>query len=242
MTPSALFAVLPYAALAAFGAAIAIRYLLAWKRMDAGSEPAPPGTREAFRGGPLWRAGVALLFLGHLLGVVLPRGVLAWNVSPARLYLLEGLAFASGVAALLGWTRLVWRHLGRTGSLAAELAETAFLSLLGLALASGLMTAVFHRWGSSWGVMTLTPYAWSLLRGRPLTDLASQLPYLVHLHVAAALAALVIAPWTRLGAFLVAALHRVFQAMGRPVATLGAAVEAWFRRRNPAAWIWPDED
>ena len=238
-----LFAVWPYVALALFALAVAIRYLLARRPMAVAAELGIRGSSEAFRGGVLWRAGVALLVLGHLAGMLLPKEILAWNVSPKRLYLLEGVAFSSGLAALVGWIGLIWRRLGRgEGSRAAETADVAFLSVLGVALASGLLTAVLHRWGSSWGVAILTPYTLSVLRGRPVADLARQLPYLAQLHVAAAFVALAVVPWTRLGAILVLALHRVLQAMGKPVAPAAVAVEAWLRKLDPRPWIWPDED
>jgi nitrate reductase gamma subunit len=186
---------------------------------------------------------LGLLLLGHLAGLFFPRWVLTWNTGPTRLYLLELVAFASGVAALLGWLGLLWRHLGRSSAQwAAEMADTAFLSLFGLALGSGLATAALHRWGSSWGVVTLTPYARSLLRGRPVTELASQLPFLARLHMAAAFAALALVPATRLGVLLVVALHRVLEVMGKPIAPCTRVLEAWLRKHDPRPWIWPDED
>jgi nitrate reductase gamma subunit len=230
MRSQALFAVFPYATLALFAAGILIRYLLIRPRSAAATDGEDDASREMARG-VVWRAGVALLFLGHLLGAILPKGVLAWNTSPGRLYAVEAAALAAGVAALLGWSGLLRRHLTRTaGSLSAEFADAALLSIVGVALASGLLTALLHRRGSSWGVITLTPYARSILRGRPLTELASQLPYVAQLHVAAAFAALVVLPWTRLGGILVVGLHRALRAAGRPIATAALATEAWLRR------------
>ena len=243
MRSAAFFAVWPYVALALFAAAVAGRYLLARRRMATPTEDQIAENRQVFQGGALWRAGVALLVLGHLIGLLLPKGILAWNASPTRLYELEGVAFASGLAALLGWIGLIWRRLrSGEGSRVHDLADMAFLSILGVALTSGLLTAVLHRWGSSWGAMILTPYALSVLRGRPVAELPSQLPYLAQLHVAAAFVALAVVPWTRLGAVLVMALHRAFRAMGKPVVVAAVALEAWLRKRDPRPWIWPDED
>jgi nitrate reductase gamma subunit len=242
MRSQALFAVFPYAGLALFAAGVVIRHLLDRPRSAAAPQGEDRASPEMARG-VVWRAGVALLFLGHLLGAILPRGVLAWNASPGRLYAAEAAALAAGVAALLGWSGLVRRHLTRTaGSLPAELADAALLSIVGVALASGLLTALLHRWGSSWGVITLTPYARSILRGRPLTELASQLPYVAQLHVAAAFTALIVLPWTQPGRLLVVGLHRALRAAGRPIAAAALAAETWLRRRDPRPWIWPDED
>jgi nitrate reductase gamma subunit len=242
MRSQALFSVLPYASLALFAAGLVIRYLL----IRPSSAPVTEGEGDASRGmarGAAWRPAFALIFLGHLLGAILPKAVLAWNTSPARLYGLEAIALATGLAALREWTGMLRRHLmPDAGTLSAELADAALLSIVGVALASGLFTALVHRWGSSWGVITLTPYARSILRGRPLPELASQLPYLAQLHVAAALAALIALPWTGPGRILVVGLHRALRAAGRPIATATLAAETWLRRRDPRPWIWPDED
>lgn len=242
MKTSVLFSVGPYLALALFAAAAALRTLLTRQRLAAAERELFEG-RRGWRGGALWRAGVGLLVLGHLAGFFFPKWILAWNASPTRLYLLELAALAAGVAALAGWLGLVWRHLGRgTRSLAAELADTAFLSLIGVGLVSGILAALLHRWGSSWGAMILTPYAASVLRGEPQPELATQLPFLVQLHVVAALAALAFAPLTRLGLLLSVALHRVLRAAGAPFVAGDLAVETWLQKHNPRPWIWPDED
>jgi nitrate reductase gamma subunit len=95
MRSDVLFAAAPYVALALFGAATALRYLIARRRMaDLARELSR--VRASWRGGVLWRAGAGLLLAGHVAGFVFPRGILAWNASPARLYLLELVAFAAG--------------------------------------------------------------------------------------------------------------------------------------------------
>src|SRR5256885_14259710 len=81
-------------------------------------------------GSMLWRLGLALLFFGHLAGLLFPRWILLWNARPARLYLLESIAFVSGAAAILGWAAWALRHIARpVKSVAADLADTVFLSL-----------------------------------------------------------------------------------------------------------------
>jgi nitrate reductase gamma subunit len=166
---------------------------------------------------------------------------------PSRLYLLEGFAFVLGVGTLVGWSRLMWRHLGRSGgSVASQLADVVFLSVSFVALLSGLLTAVFYRWGSSWSAATLTPYAWSLLRGNPVAALAAQLPFLVRLHVFSSLAAMAMIPVTRLAPLLMVPLHhglgfllRGVSVLARPV---GSTLELVIERNNPLPRIWPQED
>src|SRR5207249_6521301 len=139
---------------------------------------------ELFGGGRLWRFSLTLLVAGHFAGLLFPKVVLWWNQSPFRLYLLEGFAFALGLLALLGWIKLLWKHLAQsTGSFLSEVADTVFLALLLVGLLSGSLTALIYRWGSSWGVATLTPYILTVLRGKPLLGFAAEMPFQVQLHV-----------------------------------------------------------
>lgn len=242
MSPNALFAVWPYAAIGLFAGGTVLRCLLARSSLSADGRSSSSGGAASRSRAPWW-IGVGIVAVGHLAGLLLPGPVLAWNASPRRLYALEAVAFASGLAALLWWAGRTWRQLrGGEARWAAEVAEICFLSALGVALASGLAMAALYRWGSSWGAMILAPYALSILRGRPVAELAAQLPYLAQLHVVAAGAALAVAPWTRPGALFALALRRALRELGRPFAAASGATEAWLRRRNPAAWLWPDED
>ena len=72
--------------------------------------------------------------------------------------------------------------------------------------------------------------------------MAAQMPFLVQLHVFSSFAALAVLPFTRLSPFLVLALHRVLALGGRPVAATFDVIEAWLRKQNLAARIWPEED
>jgi nitrate reductase gamma subunit len=196
-----------------------------------------------FGGARVWRASVLFLVVAHLILLLLPQAVLAWNGNRGRLYFLEGIAFAAGAAALAGWTRILWRHLGRTNrSAITELADTILLALLLVGIFSGVLMAVFYRWSSSWGALILTPYIASLVRLNPVAGLAAQMPFLVRLHVFSAFTALAVLPLTRLAAFFVFALHGIFGVLGRPISAAGRATEAWLRKHNPAAWLWPEED
>jgi len=242
MTLDYLFTDWPYIASALFCLGIAGRYLLTREQMVF-VKAKLPDSRLVFGGSKLWRISLVLLFLGHLAGLVFPRGILLWNGNPMRLYVLEGFAFVVGILALAGWAALTWRHLEQSaGSVAAEFADTIFLAFLFVGLISGLLMAVLYRWGSSWGVMTLTPYALSLFRGKPTSGFAIQMPFLVRLHIVSAFTAVAVIPLTRLAPFLMLALHRCIELMGRPVTVIGHAAAAWMQRHNPAAWIWPEED
>jgi nitrate reductase gamma subunit len=237
-----LFAAWPYIAVALLVIGIGVRYLLDRRNMEAVSAE----MSEAWTlvgGNKWWRISALLLFLAHLAGLIFPRGILSWNVSPARLYLLEGVAFALGVVALASGAVLLWRHLGHSSrSAVTELSDTVFLTLLFVGILSGLLVAALYRWGSSWGAITLSPYIASLVRGNPTAGFAVQMPFLIRLHVFSAFAVLAVLPLTRTASFLVFALHRSFVVVGRPISAVVRAGEAWLRKHNPAPWLWPEED
>ncbi len=237
-----LFAVFPYVAVGLLAAGIFVRYLLLRKQAAAMSAEISEA-RAVFATGRLWRVSLLLLIAGHLIAVVLPGAILAWNGNRFRLYLLEGIAFAIGVAALGGWLALMWQNLKRHGgSVLAELSDTALLALLFVGILSGLLLAVLYRWGSSWGAMILTPYTASLLRGKPAANFILQMPFLVRLHVFSLFAAVAIVPATRLGTAIVGALQAILTGFGKPISAGGRAAEAWLRKHNPAPWFWPEED
>jgi nitrate reductase gamma subunit len=80
------------------------------------------------------------------------------------------------------------------------------------------------------------------MRAKPSAGFASQMPFMVRLHVFSAFAALAVFPLTRLAAFLVFASDWTFGLLGRPLASGTRTLEAWMRKHSPAAWLWPEED
>ena len=84
---------------------------------------------------------------------------------PGALFALEALGFAVGLVVLAACIRAAWQHTRvqpRGGwSLLSDFADSVFLSLLFIGVASGLLAAGLHRWGSAWGSVMIAP-----LRGR----------------------------------------------------------------------------
>lgn len=237
-----LFSVWPYMAFSLLAVGLAVRYLLEQKRMDT-VRPEMAKAWNVFGGANVWRTGVALLLVVHAIVLLLPQSVLTWNGDPLRLYLFEAIAFGAGLAALAGWVKLTWQQVSHSSrSVITELSDTVFLALLFVAIVSGVLMAALYRWGSSWGALVLTPYVASILRGRPAPGLATQMPFLVRLHVFSALAMVAVLPLTRLAAFFVFVLHSILALMGRPISAAVHAAERWLRRHNPAPWLWPEED
>ncbi|MGA2890632.1 MAG: respiratory nitrate reductase subunit gamma [Terracidiphilus sp.] len=241
MGSNSLFALWPYIAVALVVGGTLLRYLLVSRQPSVLAEEMADA-KVAFAGRLFWISIFALL-TGHLLGLLFPRAVLSWNSNIARLYLLEGLAFAVGLAGVASSAALIWRHLGQsTRSRVTELFDTVFLAIVFTVLVSGVLIPVLYRWGSSWGVMTLGPYVASIVGGQPAVQLVKQMPTLVQLHVLATFAAIAVVPLTRLSTFLIAAMHGCIVLIGRPFRAAANAVTEWSHKHNPGSWFWPEED
>ncbi|MGA9669253.1 MAG: respiratory nitrate reductase subunit gamma [Terracidiphilus sp.] len=241
MGNNSLFVLWPYIAVALLVVGTLLRYLLVSRRPSIlAAEIAE--AKEAF-GDRLFWVSMFVLVAGHFAGALFPRAVLSWNNNIAGLYLLEGLAFTVGLTAVAGSASLIWRHLGRASrSHTTDFFDTVFLGTTFTILVSGVLVAVFYRWGSSWGAMTLAPYVTSLMSGQPVVQLATQMPALVQLHMLATFAAIAMIPLTRLSTFLVAAVHGCTVLIGQPFRAAGKSVTEWSRTRNPGRWFWPEED
>jgi nitrate reductase gamma subunit len=245
LTGELLFIAFPYAALIILILGIGIRYVLARRRPDelrAGASQA----WKVFRGQAAWRAGIAVAAVLHLLGLLLPRVIVAWNGVPVRLYLLEGSGFLFGAVVLVGWVQVMRHHVDRraagTRARLSELGDSVFLSLIGIAILSGLASAVLYRWGSSWATGTLAPYMESLARGTPATQLIGGMPFLVRLHMFSWFVMIALVPFTSAALILAAGIERCALLVTRP---LDAAIQMARRmatRLSPAKWLWPEED
>jgi nitrate reductase gamma subunit len=241
-----LFKVWPYLAFAVLVGGLLVRAVLARKLM-AVSKAERSEASKVFLRGKVWFLSLLGLFLVHVLGMLFPHSVILWDTVPLQLYVLEGLAFAAGVLALAGYISLLWRYFGRSGeSVSGEVGNVAFAALLFVALLSGLLIAVFYRWGSSWGTVTLTPYMRSLFQGKPAVEYVARMPFLVQLHVFSLFAGLALLPFTRATSLLILRMYRGFDLVVKPLLIRGerrlAPVDAWLQRYNPTAWIFRDEE
>jgi len=241
---SFLFRVWPYLALTLAAAGFAVRLLLTGERLPATNRVLPQA-RRVFLGGRPWLVGWAALVTAHAAGLLFPRAILAWTRTPWHLHALEAAGFVAGLAALAACARSSWTHLrqpARDGwSLAADFADSVFLSFLVIGVASGLLAAAVHRWGSAWGAVTLAPYVSSVVHGRPEPALVAHLPLLVRLHLFAAFAAVAVFPASRLGAYPIVLAQRVLSAARRGVTAVLRPVAARFGR-GAAARLWPDTE
>ena len=58
-----------------------------------------------------WHFGIILILLFHIIAVIIPGAVIAWNGAPARLYALEITGLALGLLALFGLIMFIYRRL-----------------------------------------------------------------------------------------------------------------------------------
>jgi nitrate reductase gamma subunit len=242
MSASFLFDDFPRAALLVLVGGLLVRHGLIRRRISTVAAELP-----AVRWGGAARLGalaLVLVLLVHVAALFAPRAFVGFTGTRTRLYLLEGGGFLVAMVALLAWARVIGGHLGAPGRVG--LADSVLLALVALALGSGLITAVLYRWGSQWGVATLTPYARSLAKERPLGELAGQMPFWVRLHLIATFAALAVVPFTRLALRLIVPVHRSGVRLGgwlwRPARAAARYAGTVAARVNPASWIWPEEE
>ena len=240
MRTELLFVVFPYVAVGIFIAGSAARYAWARPRMEA--VRAESGPRSDLLGGTAARVALAIVVVAHVTALLLPGEIRAWNRAPLRLWLLEGSGFLLGLLVLAGWARAMWRHLRDPDARPAEIADCVFLTVLFVALLSGLLTAARYRWGSSWAAATLGPYLASLARGAPAIAFVEPMPPIVQLHVLSLFALAAGLPFTRAALATLVVLDRGLAFAGRPLAAGARAARGLVARIRPSRWLWPEED
>ncbi len=156
-------------------------------------------SRQLFWGSVPWHYGIIAILFGHLIGVFFPKGIMAFNGVPVRLYILEGTALVLGLLVLTGLVFLLLRR-GTNQRVRAVTSsmDLVLLILLLLTVVTGLGTAIFYRWGAAWFVQTATPYFWSLATFTPKVEYMASLPLLVKIHAVNAFVLVAILPFTRM--------------------------------------------
>lgn len=148
--------------------------------------------------------GILTILTGHVIGFLLPGQVLWWNSNPLRLYILEVAAFIGGVFTLVGLINIVIRRLtDARAKMVTSLADWIVFAILIVQVSSGLYTAIFHAWGSSWFAASLAPYLWSIVKLSPEIAYVTPMPMMVKLHVIGAYTIILLFPFTRLVHILV---------------------------------------
>ncbi len=203
------FIALPYVSLAVFVIGTIYRYKYAPFTYSSLSSQFLEG-KKLFWGSVPFHIGIVAIFLGHLIGFLLPKSVLLWNSEPLRLVILEVSAFIFGLSILFGLTVLFIRRISdeRVSMVTSKMDILVELLLIAVVFL-GCWIAVNHRWGSSWFASDLSPYLWSILKLQPDIAAVSAMPISVKLHIILAYIIVLLFPFTRLVHFLVAPLHYI---------------------------------
>lgn len=154
---------------------------------------------QLFWGSVPWHYGIVTLLIGHLIGLLVPDWVSAFNGAPVRLYILEITALGLGLFSLVGIVILILR---RTTSPRAAVVtsrmDAILLFLLLVQVLAGLYTAIFQRWGTGWYLSNAVPYLISLVTLSPQIEYAQTLPLATQIHVVNAFLLVAIFPFSRL--------------------------------------------
>lgn len=155
--------------------------------------------KKLYWGSISFHYGIVLVLLGHLLALLLPRGLLLWNSVPIRLYLLELTGLALGIWALVGLSILLWRRLHdkRIRAVTTPM-DLVVLVLVTVSALTGVLVATLYRFGTSWFTVIFTPYLLSLFVFQPKVNLVAPLPWLIKLHVINFFILLSVFPFSRL--------------------------------------------
>jgi nitrate reductase gamma subunit len=197
------FILLPYLAIASLIFGSTYRYWYHGFRVSSLSSQLLEN-KLLFFGSRPFHWGIITLFFGHLIGFLMPSSVLAWNEKPVRLYILEISALTFGIITITGLVILIYRRLQvKRIRLVTSRMDIFVFIILSVLVLTGLYTAIFIRWGSSWFALVATPYLRSVFAFRPDATSIVALPFMVKIHIVSAIIFIGMIPYTRLMHFLV---------------------------------------
>jgi len=182
--------------------------------------------RVLFFGSFPWHFGIILILLAHIIILLIPRSVLAWNSAPVRLYALEITGLSLGLLTLWGLTMFIYRRLtdSRVRSVTSSW-DVLLLIVLVIQIVTGLGNAILYKWGSNWLAGAASPWVWSVLLFNPKVAYVASLPIVTKIHIFNAMIIILLIPFTRLVHFL--AFVNPLKYMTRPY-----QVVRWYSR-NP---------
>lgn len=205
------FIALPYIAFAVFLIGTILRYRLQKFKVSSLSSQFLE-SRKLFWGSIPFHFGLLILFFGHLIAFLIPRSIILWNSNPLRLLFLEISSFIAAICVFIGLILLFIRRITDNRVKMVTSKMDIFIVLLLLAqIFTGMYTAVFFRWGSSWFASVISPYLKSIFTFSPDIAAVSTMPLMFKLHVIGAFLILLITPFTRLVHFLVYPLNYLWK-------------------------------
>jgi nitrate reductase gamma subunit len=162
--------------------------------------------------------GILLILLAHLVALIIPSSFTAWNAAPVRLYALEVTGFALAAWALGGLVVLAYRRLQSKKVRAVTTPmDMVVLGLLGAQVVTGMLIALFYRFGSFWGPDVFAPYIRSLLALNPRPELLADLAIVVRIHVFLFFVFLGVLPFSRLVHIFTVPIQYVFRPWQRRI-------------------------
>lgn len=198
-----LFVILPYVAIISLIFGSIYRYRFHGYRVSSLSSQLLENNL-LFLGSRPFHWGIITLFFGHLIAFLIPAAVLAWNGKPVRLYILEIAALSFGIITLTGLAILIIRRIQVKRIRVVTTRMDIFVYfILSLQILTGLYTAFFIRWGSSWFALVLTPYLRSVFAFNPDATAVVALPLMIKIHIISAFVLIGMIPYTRFMHFLV---------------------------------------
>ena len=213
MTDQVLFTFVPYIAAIGFVAASMLRLAAS----ESARERDDRGSVRRLSGAGVAAGGAALVVIAlHVLLLAAPQFVLRWNRDTSRLFVLELGGAAAGIVCSIAILSILRRHVIDCARGACSILKTVALTLIAIAVVSGVVIAVGDRWASSWSVVTLTPYVASLARLAPRIEFIAAAPFLVRLHVFCTFAIVAVVPFTSAGSLALVAFTRSVHAAVKP--------------------------
>jgi len=160
--------------------------------------------KKLFWGSQPFHWGLAVVLLGHFIGFLFPRTLIAWNGMPIRLLILEVTALIFSLSALLGVILLIYRRItNKRVRILTSKADILVYIVIFIQVVTGVWIALFFRWGSSWYASTMVPYLKSILFFSPDIAALVQMPFMVKVHVLSAFTLVGLIPFTRFSHFMV---------------------------------------
>lgn len=205
MVDTVLYGVFPYVAMVLLVVVSVLRYRPGTRFTFSSLSSQFLESRRLFWGSVPFHIGIIGVLLGHLIGLLVPRSVQAWNGQPLRLWILEGTALVFGLMALVGLIALVARRMvDRRLHPVSSFADKTLHVLFAFQIVTGIWIALSYRWGSSWYVQVATPYLRSIFTLSPDLEGVKALPLVAKLHIVSAWAIVAVFSFTRMVHVLVA--------------------------------------
>lgn len=194
-----LFIAFPYAALLlAIGVGIYRKFWHPYTYSSLSSELLEK--RRLFWGSVPFHYGLTTILLIHLFAGLFP-GALQWILGGnVRGPVLEITGIALGLYTLFGIIVLILRRIAsaRTVRRATSYMDGFILFILLVQIYSGIVIAIFDRWGGVWYTHTATPWFWSLATFHPNASTVASLPPFVQFHFLVGFLVILLFPFSRL--------------------------------------------